>query len=392
MTRIRKFIRADITALGDDEVEVIMSTDILARDGHVLVPQGCRLNNYAANPIVLWGHDPDQPIGNAPEVEIDGDKIRALVRFAPLGISPRADEVRGLVKSGVVRTVSVGFDPIDGAPLDPKKPKGGQRFTDWELLELSFCSVPVDTGAVVTARQLGDETTMPEPTASAAQAAPQNRAISTTTRNHKVAFVRGVYDIGRLCSLFESLGWQVDSAKWEAAIEGDNSPLPGMLAGILHDLGDAIIAMTIEEISEALAGYDVEVELDNDMGMDDETRAHIRAATSPAVRAFRYGMTAPKTRAGKSFSAENVRCLREAKAMHEEAISTNRSAIAQHKRALAAVDDMLDRAGVSDPDGNDDTTTVQTSAGMTDTSDPEGERAAADFQKRQADLAALMTR
>lgn len=392
MTRIRKFIQADISALGDDEVEVIMSTDILARDGHVLVPQGCRLNNYAANPIVLWGHDPDQPLGNAPTVEIDGDKIRALVKFAPLGISARADEVRGLVKAGVVRTVSVGFDPIDGQPLDPKKPKGGQRFTDWELLELSFCSVPVDTGAVVTARQYGDEPAMPEPTTNAALAAPQNRAVTIVGRNFKPKFARGVYDVGELCAIFQRLGWEADEAKWEAALEGDNSPVPAMLAGILHDLGDAIIAMTVEEITEALAGYDVEVELDNDVGMDDETRAHIRAGATPGIRAFRYGMAAPKIRAGKALSTENVRCLREAKAMHEEAISTNRSAIATHKRALAAVDDMLERAGVSDPDGNDDTTTVQTSAGMTDTSDPESERAATDYAKRQADLAALMTR
>jgi len=81
-----------------------------------------------------------------------GDKITARVRFAAVGISPDADKVRGLVKGGIVRSVSVGFDPLDAEPLDPKKPYGGQRFTRWELLECSFVSVPADPGAVVTAR------------------------------------------------------------------------------------------------------------------------------------------------------------------------------------------------------------------------------------------------
>jgi HK97 family phage prohead protease len=158
MTMIRKLIAAEINDLGDDEVEVVMSTSALARDGHILVTQGCRLDNYRANPIVLWSHDSNVPVGNAEDVVIDQDKITARVRFAPLGISARADEIRGLTKAGVIRAVSVGFDPLSGEPLDPKRPKGGQRFTDWDLMELSFCSIPIDTSALVTARAIGEMT------------------------------------------------------------------------------------------------------------------------------------------------------------------------------------------------------------------------------------------
>jgi hypothetical protein len=52
-----------------------------------------------------------------------------------------------------VRGISAGFDPTDAEPLDPTKgTRGGMHITASELLEVSFCAVPVDTGAIVVAR------------------------------------------------------------------------------------------------------------------------------------------------------------------------------------------------------------------------------------------------
>jgi antitoxin component HigA of HigAB toxin-antitoxin module len=91
-------------------------------------------------------------------------------------------------------------------------------------------------------------------------------------------------------------------------------------------------------------------------------------------------------RAGKSLSAESIRCLREAKAYHEDAMDLHRSAMRKHKEGVAAVDDMMDRAGVSDPE-SDATQTVQKSDG---TKVDEGSRALTlDFRRRQADILAL---
>jgi phage head maturation protease len=58
-----------------------------------------------------------------------------------------------MIRSGVVSAVSVGFLPIQATPL----PKGGSRFTKWELLEVSFVSVPCNPNAIVTARSLPTE-------------------------------------------------------------------------------------------------------------------------------------------------------------------------------------------------------------------------------------------
>lgn len=148
-------LTATTSTLGDREVRVVASTSAAARDGHVLVAEGARLSNYRANPIVLWQHDPEQPVGRSTSIAAREGKLVADIEFAPPGISTTSDTICGLVKSGVITTLSVGFDPLDGEPLDPKSPRGGQRFTDWELLEISFCSVPVDTGAVVIGRSFG---------------------------------------------------------------------------------------------------------------------------------------------------------------------------------------------------------------------------------------------
>jgi hypothetical protein len=83
---------------------------------------------------------------------MQSQQIVARVRFPPTGISERAEECRGLIKTGFINGVSVGFDPMDGEPLDPRNPRGGMRITDWDLIEFSFCCVPVDPNALIVSR------------------------------------------------------------------------------------------------------------------------------------------------------------------------------------------------------------------------------------------------
>ena len=58
------------------------------------------------------------------------------------------------MKSGVVGAVSVGFRPIASEPIRG----GGERFTAWEILELSCVSVPCDADALVIARAFSGAT------------------------------------------------------------------------------------------------------------------------------------------------------------------------------------------------------------------------------------------
>ncbi len=140
---MQRFLTGGMQDLGPREVGVVASTDQLARDGHILEPRGISLDNYRRNPIVLWTHDITQPVGAATAVAVEGRSLAARIEFAPAGASAVADEICSLVKSGVIKGVSVGFDPIDVEPIDPKMgSRGGLHITTSELLEISFCAIP----------------------------------------------------------------------------------------------------------------------------------------------------------------------------------------------------------------------------------------------------------
>jgi HK97 family phage prohead protease len=154
MTMLRRTVPMQVTTLGDREVEVLMMTGGLKDDGYDLVPEGCQLDAYRINPIVLWQHNAEFPVGNAdPEtIRVGPEGIRARCTFAPAGISAKADEICGLVKAGVVRACSVGFNVLEREPVNPRDPRAGWRALRWELFENSFVSVPLDPTAGVTAR------------------------------------------------------------------------------------------------------------------------------------------------------------------------------------------------------------------------------------------------
>lgn len=405
MTIIRELvpvaIRAGGEGLGDDEVEIVMSTGFIARDGHILVPEGADLDDYRRNPIFLWQHDPKTPVGTAPEVAVDGNAIRARVKFATLGISHEADKIRGLVKDGVINAVSVGFDPIEGEPIDPKRPRGGQRFSKWKLLECSFVSVPADTGAVVTARELHQESEqMTETTAAAPAPAPKKPVIFRAHRGGiGVAFKRGLYDIGRLAWLLDSLCDAHWSAKIEAALEGDDSAVPGMIAAAMQDLGAALVAMTAEEVSEALAaaiGTDVDDDEDDGAGLDDEATTIILAAAKDGQKRFRIGYYRAHqvaTRAGKKHSAETLEQMRAALDEHEEAMRCHREAIAANKRGMACIRSMIDDAAGDEDTGDDDANQeIQTSDGVGESGGSENDRAGVAARRRELEALELVGR
>jgi HK97 family phage prohead protease len=163
MNRITRLLPTSTTVLGPNRVEAIAGTSAKARDGHIVDMRGMDLSAFMRSGTILWGHDPDQPVGVPVSCSVDSaGNLRLTVDFAPEGTSPRADEIRNLVKAGIVRNMSIGFAPIDMEPLDPRNPRSGQRITRCELIEVSFVSVPSDTGAIVTARAGSGRRALPD--------------------------------------------------------------------------------------------------------------------------------------------------------------------------------------------------------------------------------------
>jgi len=129
---------------GDGELRIAgyASTDSMDRQSdRILASAWTRggLKNYENNPILLFNHDYDRPIGRVIEISTDkrGLKIKGV-------ISKSAGEIYNLVKEGVLSTFSVGFLVKDA---DYDKSADGLIVKDAELLEVSVVSVPANQDA-----------------------------------------------------------------------------------------------------------------------------------------------------------------------------------------------------------------------------------------------------
>lgn len=154
MTLLYKSLSAGLSSIDDDTI-VTCSTGEMDRAGEIVEQGGIDLRNFRQNPVVLWQHDTKTPIARAIEIGVSGGKLSARVRWPPQGVSAKADEIRGLVKAGIISAVSIGFNPIETIPIDKANPKKGpQKYVRCELGEFSFVSVPANPNALVVQRAL----------------------------------------------------------------------------------------------------------------------------------------------------------------------------------------------------------------------------------------------
>jgi HK97 family phage prohead protease/HK97 family phage major capsid protein len=138
----------------------VLSDATVDRYGDVIEPKGWQLDNFKQNPIALFNHNANAPIGTWQNVRVEGDRLLADFAAAPAGTTQLADEVRRLIDADILRTTSVGFLGVESEPIDPKNPYRGTRYTEQELLETSIVSVPANPAAMQVARSLNisDET------------------------------------------------------------------------------------------------------------------------------------------------------------------------------------------------------------------------------------------
>ncbi len=151
-------IRAETLNEERRSVDVVASTASLDSYDEI-VAQNWRLERYAKNPVLLYGHNratgflggltqlETLPIGHAENVRVDAEGLKATLFFVDEKASPLAPYVWESFKQKALRAVSVGFYPheireerhgdIDVYVLD-----------DNELFEISPVPLPANADAV----------------------------------------------------------------------------------------------------------------------------------------------------------------------------------------------------------------------------------------------------
>lgn len=148
----------ELKKVADGTYEYVASDETVDRYGDVIRVSGWDLKNYRANPIVLFAHQKDNPVGTAPRVWVEGTQMMVRIKMADEGTSPFIDTLRKLMDQKIVRAVSVGFLPTK-QPNYIRDEKNdmitGVEYVGQELLENSLVTVPANPMALQTAKDMG---------------------------------------------------------------------------------------------------------------------------------------------------------------------------------------------------------------------------------------------
>jgi HK97 family phage prohead protease/HK97 family phage major capsid protein len=118
------------------------STNALDRAGDIIETEAWTkggLENFKSNPIILFNHDYNKPIGRATGLEVTDKGLDITAK-----ISKAAGDITHLVKDGVLGAFSVGFRCKDSEYMAESD---GFKIKDAELFEVSVVSVPCNQGA-----------------------------------------------------------------------------------------------------------------------------------------------------------------------------------------------------------------------------------------------------
>ena len=106
------------------------------------------VDNYRKNPVLLYQHKHDNPIGRVENIRVDRKGI-----FVEAAVSEAAEKNHGvqtLIKDGALKSFSVGFRVKDGKY---NREDDSMLITDVELLEISVVSVPCNQESLFSIRK-----------------------------------------------------------------------------------------------------------------------------------------------------------------------------------------------------------------------------------------------
>jgi HK97 family phage prohead protease len=137
----------------DNPLEFVLSDESVDRMGDVIRADGWDLRQFKANPIALFGHSHDQILGVWENVRVEGKKLLGSLKLAKPGTSELVDTVRSLIDQRIIKSVSVGFQPVEATP----RKSGGFDFVKSLLHEVSVVAVPANPNALAVAKAFSPE-------------------------------------------------------------------------------------------------------------------------------------------------------------------------------------------------------------------------------------------
>ena len=132
-------------AIPPNTLRFCITSDIVDRDGDLVIPSGGQWVEYMANPVVLWAHQFYQlPVAKCVGIGRDDHAVYADFQFA-VEEHEFAAEVHRLYDGGYLNAVSIGFQVLEAGPPDYQtikaRPDPERRcrrvIRRWNLLEVS---------------------------------------------------------------------------------------------------------------------------------------------------------------------------------------------------------------------------------------------------------------
>lgn len=128
---------------GSVSIRGMASTPDIDRAGDIIDPKAWDkggLQNFKANPVILFNHNYDNPIGKATEVVTSDKGLEIAVTISKAA----ANGVCALIKDGILSAFSVGFRVKDADYIEETN---GILIKEAELFEVSVVSVPCNQAA-----------------------------------------------------------------------------------------------------------------------------------------------------------------------------------------------------------------------------------------------------
>lgn len=140
----RAYSTLEIKALDEEAGTItgIASTPSTDRMDDIVLPEGA---SYKMPIPLLWQHNHGDPIGEVIEATVTPKGIEIVARVA-LGVTDEIDRYWKLMKSGLVRGLSIGFRGLETEQIEGT---WGVRFKKWEWLELSAVTIPANAEASI---------------------------------------------------------------------------------------------------------------------------------------------------------------------------------------------------------------------------------------------------